>query len=88
MLGRLSNNRVTHYWDQQHVLAKRIADDSRNPQPKPSCCNRNGTLWALAALYRPGEQWRERIPPALLFDGPVVQVHDRLVEEVSAAGRR
>ncbi len=90
VLGRLSDSRVTHYWDPQHVLAKRLAEESRDPQPKPECCNRDGILWDLAALYHPGELWRDRIPPAVIFDGPVVRVHDRLAEAVrgTVAGRR
>ncbi len=83
VVARLADRRVSHFWDQQHVLAKRLAEDSRDPQPKPTCCNRNGILWDLAALYRPGELWRDRAPPALIFDGPVVRVHDRLAEALT-----
>lgn len=88
VLGRLSDSRVSHYWDQQHMIAKRLAEDARDPQPKPSCCNRRGILWDLAALYRPGEQWRDRVPAAVIFDGPVVRVHDRLLEAVRGAASR
>lgn len=71
-LGRLSDRRVRQFWDKNHRLAKVMAE-SRVGQPQPDCCDRNGTLWDLIAVYPPGSEWREKLPPAKLFNGPVVQ---------------
>lgn len=61
-------------WDSKHLVAKRLAKDARPPQPEPGCCTRNGILWDLAALYPPDAVWTEAMPPAVLFDGAVVNM--------------
>lgn len=81
VLRRVSDPRARHYWDRHHVLAKRMKQDARAPQPAPSCCEQEGILWDLAAVYPKGARWEETLPPALLFDGPVV----RIVEPIEAA---
>jgi len=83
VLGRLSDKRVTQFWDKDHVLAKRLAQDARDPQPKPNCCDRGGYLWDLAAVYPKGALWGATLPPAIVFDGPVVEVKDRIVETLA-----
>ena len=72
VLARLSDPRAQQFWDKRHALAQRLAADARDPQPKPDCCDRNGFLWDLAAVYPPGALWAETLPPAIFFDGPVV----------------
>ena len=76
VLGRMPDLRVQQYWDPNHLLAKRMAADARAPQPEPECCDRSGILWDLAAVYAPGAQWDQRLPAAVLFNGPVVDVAD------------
>jgi hypothetical protein len=76
VLARLGDARVRQYWDPNHLVAKRIKDDARPPQPEPGCCERNGILWDLAAVYRADARWADRMPPALFIDGPVVAVTD------------
>ena len=71
-LGRLSDRRVRQFWDKEHTLAKALAD-SRD-HPKPDCCMRSGTLWDLIAVYPAGAEWRETLPHASIFNGPVVRV--------------
>lgn len=73
-LGRLSDQRVRHFWDTQHLLAKKMSEDARDPQPKQQCCERSGTLWDLAAVYPRGAVWTQALPAAIFFDGPVVRV--------------
>ena len=80
-LGRLSDARVAQFWDPRHVIAKRMARDARAPQPKQHCCERDGNLWDLAAVYPPGATWTASLPTAVVFDGPVV----RKQEEIEAA---
>jgi hypothetical protein len=76
VLRRLSDIRARQYWDKEHVLAHRMAQDARPPQPTQSCCTRSKTLWDLAAVYPAGAKWSDRMPAATFFDGPVVDVID------------
>jgi hypothetical protein len=83
VLRRLSNARVTQFWDKEHVLAIRMAKDARPPQPVQTCCIRNGYLWDLAAVYRPGVTWDEYMPTAVVFDGPVVYVGGDIIKALT-----
>ena len=80
-LRRISDSRARHYWDEDHVLAKVMKRDARPPQPKEECCENDGVLWDLVAIYPPGARWEARMPPAMMFDGPVY----RLTEKINAA---
>ena len=80
-LRRISDARARHYWDEDHVLAKVMKRDARSPQPKEECCENDGVLWDLVAIYPPGARWEARMPPAMMFDGPVY----RLTEKINAA---
>jgi hypothetical protein len=73
VLARLKDSRARQYWDPRHLLAQRLAADARAPQPKQACCLRNNILWDLAALYPPGVEWQDALPPATFFNGPVVK---------------
>ena len=53
VLTRLSDRRVQQHWDPNHVLATRMKNDARAPQPVQDCCVRSGILWDLAAVYPP-----------------------------------
>ena len=74
VLSRASDHRVQQYWDRDHVLAKQMAADARAPQPEQECCVRSGILWDLVAVYPKGLLWQERMPPATVFNGPVVDI--------------
>lgn len=84
VLRRLPDLRVRQYWDRDHALARRMLADERPPQPEQECCERNGNLWDLAAVYPPSTRWTDRLPAATVFNGPVVDV----VEPVEAAVTR
>ncbi len=71
-LGRLSDRRVRQFWDKEHAVAKAMAE-SRVGQPQQDCCERNGTLWDLLAVYPAGAEWGETLPRATVFNGPVVR---------------
>jgi hypothetical protein len=81
VLSRAADWRVHQYWDPNHLLAKQMAADARTPQPEPDCCVDDGILWDLAAVYPKGAVWGEQIPPATVFNGPVVHV----IESITAA---
>lgn len=78
VLGRMADTRVQQYWDADHVLAKQMERDARAPQPEQACCVREGVLWDLAAVYPKGVMWTDRMPPATLFNGPVVDIASEL----------
>ncbi len=73
VLGRLPDARVRQLWDKEHALAKIMAH-SHDAQTKPKCCTRSGILWDLIAVYPPEAVWSDRLPPAVVFDGPVVRM--------------
>ncbi len=74
ILRRLSDGRVSQYWDPEHLVAKQLARDARSPQPVQDCCVQADILWDLAAVYPPGNKWEERMPVADVFNGPVVDI--------------
>jgi len=77
VLRRIPEKRARHYWDEEHVLAKMMGRDARPPQPKEECCLSDGILWDLA-MYPKGARWDASMPPAVVFDGPVVRVIDQM----------
>ena len=86
-LRRLSDTRVHQFWDSDHRVA--FALKTTAGALRPHCCERNGVLWDLAAVYPPGAQWEE-VPPAPVFlDGAVAPVANELEAAISEAiGRK
>ena len=78
VLRRMPDVRVQQYWDPNHLVAKQLAADARPPQPAQECCFDAGFLWDLVAVYPAGVRWNGRMPPATIFNGPVVDVVDAL----------
>jgi hypothetical protein len=78
VLARLHDPRAAQYWDANHALARRMSADARDPQPKEDCCRRDDILWDLAAVYPPGAKWDDKLPPAVFFNGSVVDSKDQL----------
>jgi hypothetical protein len=83
VLNRLSDPRVEQFWDADHVLSARMAQDARKPQPAQRCCLRNNHLWDLAAIYRVGVTWDTQMPTATVFDGPVLYVEKQIREGIA-----
>ena len=73
-MNLISDGRARQYWDPAHAVSKRLAADRRAPQPEEECCERSGVLWDLVAVYPRGAIWNDRMPVAVLFNGPVVDV--------------
>jgi hypothetical protein len=84
-MNRIRDLRAQQYWDPQHQVARKLAADARSPQPAHDCCERSGVLWDLAAVYPPGPVWTERIPPAVVFNGSVVDLASEIESALSAA---
>jgi hypothetical protein len=70
--------------DPDHLIAARMATDARAPQPEPDCCERHGILWDLVAVYPPDATWTDKMPPAVLINGPVVGVAHKIANTVKA----
>jgi hypothetical protein len=87
VLHRLSDSRVRQFWDRKHVLSAQMMKDARPPQPVQDCCERSGHLWDLAAVYPAGATWTDRLPPATIFNGPVVDLADSLTAALDSPNR-
>jgi len=79
------DSQARQYWDPDHIVAKKLAADRHAPQPEEECCERSGILWDLAAVYPRGAVWSDRIPVAVLFNGPVVDVKSDLESSLMTA---
>jgi hypothetical protein len=84
VLRRMSDARASQYWDEQHVLARRMARDARPPQPAPNCCDHEGILWDLAAVYPRGARWDQLLPTARVFDGPVHMIPTKIESAIAS----
>jgi hypothetical protein len=82
VLRRLGDVRVQQYWDPNHLVADQMVRDARAPQPVQDCCQRAGHLWDLAAVYPRGALWSDRMPTAVVFNGPVVDVTTAIAAEM------
>jgi hypothetical protein len=83
-MRRIRDRRTQQYWDPDHHVARKLAADARSPQPAHDCCERSGILWDLAAVYPPGRSWNERMPPAVVFNGSVVDVASEIESALTA----
>jgi hypothetical protein len=83
VLARLRDSRTAQFWDPDHRFARELSKAARDPQPEPKCCRRDGVLWDLAAVYPPGATWDNTLPPAVFFDGAVLNVKDDLESELA-----
>ncbi len=74
VLARLSDPRVTQYWDKNHLfaaqLARRLKSDAEHPRPR--CCDASGIDWDEVAVYLQDAQWDVQLPRAVFLDGPVI----------------
>jgi hypothetical protein len=64
--SRISDTRVIQYWDEGHLVAGQLRQQLSTT---PSCCQRSGTLWDLAALYGKQATWGTS---PIFADGTVV----------------
>jgi hypothetical protein len=78
VLRRMSDVRVRQFWDENHLVAKQIAADAREPQPVPECCDQFGILWDTVMVYPKGARWAEGLPPAVYVNGPVIAIESDL----------
>jgi hypothetical protein len=73
-LARLRDRRVEQFWDPGGRVATAVARAGSVDHREPSCCERKGALWDLAAVYHRGSRWDAELAPAAWWDGPVAPV--------------
>ncbi len=62
-LKRLSDQRVSQYWDKEHLVSKSIGEE-------------DGVIWDYVAVYPPGKTWEQSPPDPTYAKVPVIQVID------------
>jgi hypothetical protein len=71
VLHRLSDPRVSQYWDADRHLAAALAASFSSRDQQPSCCYQNGTWWDMIAVFPPTVQWTDKLPEPILLEGTV-----------------
>jgi hypothetical protein len=68
VMARISDSRVVQFWDKDHLIAQELRQQLSSSQ---ICCQRNGIIWDVAALYPNNVQW-DSAP--VFFGGAVLDV--------------
>ena len=78
VLARISDPRVTQYWDKNHLFATQLGERLKaDPDyPHPNCCNGRGFEWDEVAVYAPNTRWSDQLPRAVFLNGPVLDSLD------------
>jgi hypothetical protein len=77
--SRISDPRVVQFWDKDHLVAKELK--LQFPPSQTLCCQRNGILWDVAAVYPPKARWGKSAP--IYFGGAVLDVADDVRQQLS-----
>lgn len=78
ILARLSDSRVRQFWDRGHAVASAIKAAANAANLHPSCCEDDGVLWDMVAVYVPGAAWEPGLPQPVLLDGTIVKIQSQL----------
>jgi hypothetical protein len=78
VLSRIPDLRASQYWDKDHLIAKLVR--KYVPADEPNCCDKNGILWDLVALY-PKHSVLKSTPSFIA--GPVVKAVTNAKERLS-----
>ena len=76
--SRISDPRAVQFWDKNHLVAKELQEQLSASQ---ICCQRDGIIWDVAAVYPKDIQWGSSAP--LFFGGAVVDVADSVRQKLS-----
>lgn len=74
-LKRLSDSRVSQYWDKEHLVSKSIGEQ-------------DGIVWDYIAVYPPGKMWEQSPPEPSYSKAPVIHAIDgtrEAIQNLSAA---
>jgi len=76
--SRISDPRAVQFWDKDHLVAKELRQQLSSSEV---CCERNGVIWDVAALYVSGAHWGAS--PPVFFGGAVLDVAGNVRERLS-----
>ena len=68
-LKRLSDLRVSQYWDKEHLMSKSIGEE-------------DGVVWDYIAVYPPGKVWEQTPPEPVYSKAPVIHAIDSTREAI------
>ena len=74
VMARISDPRAMQFWDKDHLVQKELSQQF--PSSQPFCCQRDGIIWDVAAIYPPQIRWGTSAP--VFFGGAVLDVADRV----------
>ncbi len=80
VMARIADPRAIQFWDKDHLVATELRQQF--PRSQSLCCQRNGILWDVAALYPKDVVWGGSAP--VFFDGAVLDVADTVRQHLSA----
>ena len=75
--SRISDSRAVQFWDKDHLVAKELRQHLSSNQV---CCERDGIIWDVAALYPSGAHWGASSPE--FFGGAVLDVAHEVREHL------
>lgn len=75
VLARLSDARVTQFWDKKHLIAQLVQKEANGRHP--ACCTWNGIWWDVIAAYPPAKGESSLAEPGLL-NGTIVRTAPQL----------
>ena len=76
-LARLGDHRVRQYWDSARTLSAALRKSADAWKFHPECCDDEGILWDMIAVFPPGAEWKDAPPKPSLVDGTVVDAAPR-----------
>ena len=80
-LKRVADSRAVQFWDKGHLIAAQVKQQLEQFHGSdPSCCEDQGHLWDMVAVYPPGVKWGETKPA--FDDGPVYRIAPTLEQKV------
>ena len=77
--ARIPDARAAQFWDKDHLVAKELQQQLSSSQ---ICCQRNGILWDVAALYPRDTKWGTSGPE--FFGGAVLDVATNVRQRLMA----
>lgn len=75
--SRIPDPRVVQFWDEGHLVAKELQQELDSSQ---ICCQRNGIVWDVAALYPKNAKWGTSSPT--FFGGAVLDMAGRVSQRL------
>lgn len=83
VLSRVSDSRVVQFWDGSHLVSTELK--RQFPSAQRLCCQHNGILWDVAALYPSKVDWGTSTP--VFFGGAVLDIADKVRQQLSATNK-